>query len=88
MLENAETPKSLKQYVKVIICSLYQTLMSKTVPQESSEAFLNVKKSALPRTKKLHQRVLTECFEKHFEKKTWFCVASQKRNFLALSHLF
>jgi len=60
-------------YVKVtdqpwrIICSLYKTLMSKTFPQESSEAFLNLKKSALPRTKKLHQRVLTECLEKHFE---------------------
>jgi len=38
--------------------------------------------------KKLHQRVLTKCFEKHFEKKTWFHLASQKRNFLALSHLF
>ena len=80
-------------YVKVtdprcIICSLYTTLMSKTFPQESSEAFFNLKQSALPRTKKLHQRVLTECFEKHFAKKTWFHLASQKRNFLALSHLF
>jgi len=37
---------------------------------------------------KLHQRVLTECFEKHFEKNTCFLLASQKRNFLALSHLF
>jgi len=55
-----------------IICSLYTTLMSKTFLQESSEAFLNLKKSALPRTKKLHQRVLTD----H--------LASQKRNFLAL----
>ena len=62
-------------YVKVtdqprrIICSLYKTLMSKTFPQESSEAILNLRKSALPRTKKLHQRVLTECIEKHFEEK-------------------
>jgi len=71
-----------------IICSLYKTLMSKTFPQESSEAFLNLRKSVLPRTKKLHQPVLTECFEKHFEKKTWFHLASQKRNFLALSQLF
>jgi len=53
--------------------------MSKTFPQESSEAFLNLKKSALPRTKKLHQRVITECFEKHFAKKTWFGLASQKK---------
>jgi len=62
--------------------------MSKTSPQESSEAFLNLKKSALPRTKKLHQRVLPECFENHFEKKTWFHLASKKRNFLALSQRF
>jgi len=62
--------------------------MSKTIPQESSKAFLNLKNSALHRTKKLYQRVLTECFEKHFDKKTWFHLASQKRNFLALSHLF
>ena len=45
-------------YVKVtdqpwrIICSLYKTLMSKTLLQESSEASLNLKKSALPRRKK------------------------------------
>jgi len=69
--------------------------MRKTFPQESSEAFLNLKKSALPRTKKkkkkkkkIHHRVLTFCFEKQFEKKTWFHLASQKRNFLALSYLF
>jgi len=46
--------------------------MSKTFPQVSSEAFLNLKYSALPRTKKLHQRVLTECFEKYFEEKHGF----------------
>ena len=34
-----------------IIWSLYTTLMSKIFPQESSEAFLNLKKSALPRKK-------------------------------------
>jgi len=33
---------------------------------------LNLKKSALPRTKKLHQRVSPECFEKHFEKRHGF----------------
>jgi len=62
--------------------------MSKTLPQESSEAFLNLKKSALRKAKKLLQRVLTECFETHFEKKTWFYLAPQKRKLLALSHLF
>jgi len=61
--------------------------MSKTFPQESFEAFLNLKKSALRRTKKLHQRVLTERFEKDFNKKTSFYLVSQKSNFLALSHL-
>jgi len=61
--------------------------MSKTFPQESSKAFLNLKKSAL-RKKNLHQRVLTECFEKYFEKRTSFYLASQKINFLELSHLF
>jgi len=62
--------------------------MSKTVPQESSEAFLNLEKSALPRTKITSPACLNRCFEKHFEKKTWFYLASQKGNFLALSHLF
>jgi len=31
---------------------LYKTLISKTFPQESSEAFLNLENSALRRTKK------------------------------------
>jgi len=61
--------------------------MSKSFPEESSEAFLNLKKSALRRTKKLHQHVLTECFEKHFERRTYFYLASQQRKFLALSPL-
>jgi len=44
---------------------------------------LNLKKSALRRTKKkLHQRVLTEWFEKHFEKKTSFYLASQKKEII------
>jgi len=62
--------------------------MSKIFPQEISEAFLNLKSLHYAEQKKLHQRVFTECFEKHFEKKPWFHLASQKRNFLALSHLF
>jgi len=62
--------------------------MSKTFAQESSEAFFNLKSLHYVGQKILHQRVLTECIEKHFEKKTWFHLASQKRNFLALSHLF
>ena len=64
--------------------------MNKTFPQDSSEAFFNLKglHYAEQKKKKINQRVLTECFEKHFEKKTWFYLASQKRNFLALSHPF
>jgi len=54
---------------------------------KSSEAFLNIK-SLHYAEQKDHQHVLTKCFEKHFEQKTWFYLASQKRNVLALSHLF
>jgi len=61
--------------------------MSKIFPQESSEAFFNIKSLHYAEQKTLHQRVLAECFEKHFRKKK-FDLASQKRNFLALSHLF
>jgi len=45
--------------------------MSKTFPHESSEAFLNLKSLHYPeqKKKKIHQRVLTECFEKHFAKR-------------------
>jgi len=62
--------------------------MSKTFPQESSEAFLNLKSLhyALHSKKKLHQRVLTECFEQHFEKRHGFIWLL--KNLLALSHLF
>jgi len=44
-------------YVKVtdqpwsIICSLYKTLLNKTFPQESSEAFLNFKSLHYPAQK-------------------------------------
>ena len=61
--------------------------MSKTFPQESSEAFLNLKKPALCRTKKLHQRVLIECFEKHFEKRHGFIWLHKKEIFGTLSPL-
>jgi len=54
--------------------------MSKTFSQESSEAFLNFAKSALRRTKKTRQRVLTNSFEKNFKEKTSHPLASQKRN--------
>jgi len=81
-------------YVKVtdqprrIICSLYKTLMSKTFPQESSEAILNLRKSALPRTKKTSPACFNRVHWKALRRKTWFNLASQKRSFLALSHLF
>jgi len=53
--------------------------MSKTFSQENSEAFLNFTMSAL-RRKNPHQRVSTDCFEKKFEEKTSFYLASQKRS--------
>jgi len=62
-------------YVKVIdqpwriICSLYKILMSKTFPQVSSEAFLNLEKSALPRTKK-KQKNFTSVFQQSALKTT------------------
>jgi len=43
--------------------------MSKTFPQESSEAFLNLESLHYADQKKLHQRVLPDCFEKNFEKR-------------------
>jgi len=62
--------------------------MSKTFLQESSEAFLNLKKSALRRTKENFTSMLYQSSVRSTSKKTWFYLASQKRNFLALSHLF
>ena len=61
--------------------------MNKGFPQESSEAFLNLKKSELPRTKKLHHRVLTECFENHFEKRHGFIWLLKKKLFGTLQPL-
>jgi len=58
--------------------------MSKTFPQESSEAFLNVK-SLHDAEKKINQRVLTMYFEKHFERCGFICFFKEKH--LALSHL-
>jgi len=55
--------------------------MSKTFPQESSKAFLNLKKSAWRRTRKTSPACFNRDFEKHFEKKMWLYLDSQKRNF-------
>jgi len=62
--------------------------MSKTFPQESFEAFLNLENSALRRTKKTSPACFNRVLWKALRKKTWFYLASQKRNILALSHLF
>jgi len=64
-----------------MLCSVYKTLLSKTFPQENSEAFLNLRKSALRKTKDLHQRVLTESFEKHFKKRHGFTWLLKKETF-------
>ena len=45
--------------------------MSETFPQQSSEAFFNLKSLHYAEQKKLHQRV-TECFERHLEKRHGF----------------
>jgi len=62
--------------------------MSKTFPQESSEAFLNLKKSALCRTTKTSPAYFNRVLWKVLRKKDIIYLATQKRNFLALSHLF
>jgi len=64
----------------------YLLSVRKTFSQENPEAFLNF--FAITQNKKPHQRVLTDCFEKNFEEKTLFYLASQKINLLALSHFF
>jgi len=56
--------------------------------QKSSEAFLNLKKSALRRARKTSPACFNRVLWKVLRKKTWFLLASHKRNFLALSHLF
>jgi len=61
--------------------------MSKTFPQESSEAFLNLKSLHYAEQKKYHQRVYRVLW-KALRKKDMVYLASKKRNFLALSHLF
>jgi len=50
--------------------------MGKNFSQESSEAFLNLAKSAEQKTR---QRVLTDSFEKNFEEKTSFHLDSEKK---------
>jgi len=46
--------------------------VNKTFPQKEFRGIFELKISALCRTKKLPQRVLTECFEKHFEERHGF----------------
>jgi len=61
--------------------------MSKTFPQESFEAFLSLKSLHYAEQKKLHQRVLTECFEKHFKKRHGFIWLLKKGTFGTLPPL-
>jgi len=49
--------------------SLYKALMSKSFPQESSQAFLSLKKSALRRTKKNFTNVFSQSSLKGTSKK-------------------
>jgi len=55
--------------------------VSKTFPQESSEAFLNLKSLHYAEQTKLDQRILAECFEKHFEKRHGFIWLHKKETF-------
>jgi len=47
----------------------------------SSKAFLNFKSLHYPEQKKIHQHLLTECFEKHFEEKHGFIWLLKKETF-------
>jgi len=56
--------------------------MSKTFPQETSEAFFEFQKVCITQNKKkLHQCVLTECFEKHSKKDMVLFGFSKKKLF-------
>ena len=50
---------------------MYKTLMSKTFPQESSEAFLNLQKSAICRTRKTSPACFNIVLWKVLRNKTW-----------------
>jgi len=62
--------------------------MSKTFPQKSSEAFFNLKKSALRRTRKTSPTRFNRVLWKVHRKKDMVLFGFSKKNFLALSHLF
>jgi len=51
------------------ICSLYKTLISKTFPQESSEAFFNLKKVCITQNKKNFTSVFYQSALKSTSKK-------------------
>jgi len=55
--------------------------MTKTFPQESSEAFLKLKKSALRRTKKTSPTCSNRVLWKHFEKRHRFVRLLNKETF-------
>jgi len=55
--------------------------MSKTFPQENSEAIFNFKKSAMRRTRKTSPACFNGVLWKALRKKDMFFLASQKRSF-------
>jgi len=59
------------------LLSVYNSY-EQNVSSREFRGIFELKKVSITWNKKLHQRVLTECFEKHFAKKTWFHLASQK----------
>ena len=62
--------------------------MSKTFPQKYSEVFLNFKSLHYAEQKNIHQRVLTEYFEKRFEKKHMSLFGFSKKKLFGSLHLF
>jgi len=62
--------------------------MSKTFPQESSEAFLNFKKSSLRRTKKNSPACFNRVLWKALRRKDIVLFGFSKKKLLALSQLF
>jgi len=61
------------------LLSVYNSYEQKFSSREFRGIF-ELEKVCITQNKKASPTFLTECFEKHFAKKTWFHLASQKRN--------
>jgi len=63
------------------LLSVYNSYEQKFSSREFRGIFELEKVCITQNKKKLHQRVLTECFEKHFAKETWFHLVLKKETF-------